>query len=277
MGKTIFVLLDGCGNKLAKDNLGFLEHMSERKHAARYNVHGEIPGSSRPLYELLLTGVPVSDHGIVNNLIVRESKQESIFSLCRKNGLSTAAAAYHWISELYQSAPFSHLQDRFLFGSQGHIQNGIFYFEDTYPDSHVLCDADYLRTTYEPDFMMVHTMNIDEIGHKYGAGSKEHAFCALKMDTLLSTVLPLWLQSGYNIVITADHSMTAQGLHGGNMPELRDLPLYVFSDNIKKGVFEEQIVPQLLIAPLLCKLLDIEPSKQMCRIEDFEVRFFEED
>lgn len=277
MAKTIFILLDGCGNKLAKENFGFLEHMCEQKHAARYNVRGEIPSSSRPLYELLLTGAFVCDHGIVNNLIVRESNEQSIFSLCRKNNLSTAAAAYHWISELYQSAPFSHLKDRFQFGTQGHIQNGIFYFEDMYPDSHVLCDAEYLRAAYMPDFLLVHTMNIDDIGHRYGSGSKEHAVSALKLDTLLSTVIPLWLQAGYSIVITADHSMNALGLHGGNTPELRDLPLYLLSDSIKKGIFEKQLIPQRLMAPLLCRLLDIEASEAMCRIEDFEVNFFEED
>lgn len=52
----------------------------------------------------------------------------------------------------------------------------MFYWEDTYPDSHIFQDGEFIRKTYAPDFMMYHPMNIDLAGHNFGADSKEYAW-----------------------------------------------------------------------------------------------------
>jgi hypothetical protein len=50
--------------------------------------------------------VPPIDSGIVHNNVSRLSNQRSIFHYARDAGLKTAAAAYHWVSELYNRSPF---------------------------------------------------------------------------------------------------------------------------------------------------------------------------
>ena len=72
----------------------------------------ETPSNSRPLYEVLLTGVPTYENGIYTNYSVQRSKEKSIFSLAKEAGMTTAAAAYHWVSELYNRAPYSMFEDR---------------------------------------------------------------------------------------------------------------------------------------------------------------------
>ena len=47
---------------------------------------------------------------------------------------------------------------------------------------------------------------------------------------MIANLLPLWLDSGYNIVITADHGINEFGIHGGTDSPQRDVPLYIFSD-----------------------------------------------
>ena len=64
-------------------------------------MRGELPSMSRPMYETSLTGLPSSVHGITHNQVVRPSAFPNVFSLCRQQGLVTAAAAYQWMSELY--------------------------------------------------------------------------------------------------------------------------------------------------------------------------------
>ncbi len=277
MSKTIFVIMDGCGSGLARENMGYLEHMAECGKAGRYRVCGELPSMSRPLYETLLSGLAVSEHGVANNLTVRRSRVENVFSLCVKNGLGTAAAAYYWMSELYGSAPFDRIADRLRLNAQGDIRNGIFYFEDEYPDSHVLCDAEYLRANFDPELMLIHTMNIDDAGHKHGQGSREQAEAAMKLDVALSSLLPAWLELGYAVVITADHAMDAHGLHGGNTAELREVPLYIFAKGANRGVFRGDMLPQRIIAPLLCELLGIAPAAGMMDIDESGVELFERD
>lgn len=116
MRKTIFVLLDGCTYDSAQENLGFLEHLIESGVGSKFKVRGELPSLSRPMYETLLTGLPVCSHLVTNNLVQRLSLKENIFTLCRKNNLNTAAAAYHWVSELYNKTPFNPATDRIQWG-----------------------------------------------------------------------------------------------------------------------------------------------------------------
>ncbi|HEX2985306.1 MAG TPA: alkaline phosphatase family protein [Caproiciproducens sp.] len=276
MAKTIFVLLDGCGFGAGERNLGYAEHLVEQGLGAKYCVRGELPSLSRPIYETLLTGLPVCRHGITNNLTVRRSNCVSVFDLCRKNGLKTAAAAYHWISELYVRAPFRYATDRIQLDSDSAIQNGIYYFEDSYPDSHVFADAEFLRERSDPDFLMVHSMNIDDAGHRFTSESREYETAAAKANLVLSSCMPLWMEQGFNVLITADHGMNAFGLHGGNTELQRLAPLYLFGRGVIPGEFSDSRVSQLCIAPLLCRLLGVAGSDDMKSMEEIGVKFFED-
>ncbi|MCS5515924.1 alkaline phosphatase family protein [Pseudomonas qingdaonensis] len=98
---VILVILDGLNHQVAHHAMGHLHAYVEADRAALYRLECELPALSRPLYECILTGVPPIDSGIVHNNVTRLSTQRSIFHYARDAGLSTAAAAYHWVSELY--------------------------------------------------------------------------------------------------------------------------------------------------------------------------------
>lgn len=269
MKKTIFVLLDGCTYDGAKESLGYLEHLIESNQGTKLKIKGELPSMSRPMYETLLTGCKAYEHLIVNNLICRNSKEENIFSLCKQNNLTTAAAAYHWISELYNKSPFNYIEDRIQLKSECNIENGIFYYEDHYPDSHLFNDGEFLRKSFNPDFLFIHSMNIDDMGHKFGSHSEEYAAIISKVDTILGLYLPKWIEEGYNIIVTSDHGMNEKKNHGGNDYIQRYVPMYIFTNNktIKKGNFTESEISQLIVAPLICELLQIQPGKKMIDIK----------
>ncbi len=276
MAKTIFVLLDGCGFGVGERNLGYAEHLIEQGLGAKYRVLGELPSMSRPIYETLLTGLPVCRHGISNNLVVRRSNCISVFDLCRKNGLKTAASAYHWISELYVKSPFHYAKDRIQLQSNSSIEDGIYYFEDSYPDSHVFADAEFLRERSNPDFLLIHSMNIDDAGHRFTSDSREYETATAKANIVLSSCLPQWLEQKCSVLITADHGMNEVGLHGGNTELQRDAPLYLFANDVLPGDFSSKHISQLYIAPLLCHLLGIKPSDEMKNPEETGVKFFGE-
>lgn len=174
--KLIVVVLDGLRYDAARKYMGYLEHLVEQGSLSCYRVQSELPSLSRPLYEVLLTGTPVSKNGITANHIVRPSHEESVFHLVVAANLRTAAVAYHWVSELYNSAPFDPLADRHQHNVMKPIQHGSFYFEDHYPDSHVFADAVYLRSAYDPHFLYIHSMNIDDAGHHYGGRVRNMSF-----------------------------------------------------------------------------------------------------
>jgi predicted AlkP superfamily pyrophosphatase or phosphodiesterase len=260
--KLIMITLDGCRYDTAVEELGYLGHLVEKGKAARYQILSELPSNSRPMYQVLLTGTPPCKSGIVSNLSVRLSDQESLFHRVRTAGGVTATAAYYWVSELYQHAPFSFQKDRIQHDETLPIQHGIFYFEDQYPDSHVFAEANYLLETYQPDFLYIHSMNIDDTGHKFTSDSKEYRAAVDKADLILAECLPAWMQAGYQIIVTSDHGMDEFGHHGGTRPGVRQVPLFIISDKVAPQIVDEQI-PELMVAPLACRLMAIEPSPDM--------------
>lgn len=260
--RVVLIVIDALRFDTACTHMGFMHHLVERKLAARYEVKSELPSLSRPLYETILTGTPPIIHGIVSNASVRLSNQQSLFHLARKHRLKTAAAAYYWVSELYNRAPFHFDEDRFQLDTDLPIENGLFYFEDHYPDSHLFAEAKWLLHQKQPDFLYIHPMNVDDDGHKYTANSKEYRNRVLHVDNLLSLFIPQCLELGYEVIVTADHGMTADGNHGGNTVEERHVPMFVISDRVAATIVDET-VSQLQVAPLVCHLLGIEPTEEM--------------
>lgn len=263
--KLVVVVVDGMRYDLAIENLGYMEHLAASNQATRCRVVSELPSLSRPLYEVLLTGTPSSMNGITHNGAVRLSQQQSLFHLTAKHGLVNATASYYWVSELYNRAPFHFIEDRDQHDDTKPIQHGRFYWEDHYPDTHLLLDGESLRRQVNPDFLYIHSMNIDDAGHKFGSDSKEYRAAILRVDNVLSELIPIWKNEGYQIVVTADHGMSEWGLHGGTTDGERMVPLYVISDKVEKGIHDVTL-GQLSFAPLMCQLMNIPKADAMQKL-----------
>ena len=263
--KVILIMIDALGYETAWARCGYLGHLVEQKKGALYRVKGELPAQSRPMYETMMTGLAVGEHGICANEMVCPSKCENLFSLAKKNGKTTGAAAYMWIAELYNGIPgYCPLTDRYQLGNTaGLIGNGIFYSQDDYPDSHLYADGDFLRKAYHPDFLLIHPMNVDDQGHKHGWGSREYEHAAEVSINIIDCYLDLWRRDGYDVVVTADHGMDELGNHFGDTRLQREVPLFVFSAQVQPGNYGDHTVSQLNVAPLICRLMGIEPSGLM--------------
>lgn len=253
--KVILVILDGLEYSVGEQCMGFLQALREQGQASLYKIQCELPSMSRPLYEAILTGVPPVVSGITHNDIQKKSTQESVFSLARKAGLTTAAAAYHWFSELYNQSPYSAKRDRITLNPENDIQYGCFYHKDHYPDDHLFADAEWLRRSYDPDFLLIHPMNIDDAGHRAGWDSPKYRNTARGADTALSEYLPQWLQQGYQVIVTSDHGMNNDNSHGGILEEERMVPFYVMGNAFSHDLSCEP--QQLQICGVICQMLDL--------------------
>lgn len=254
MRKLIFVLLDGLNNKQSS-LMGYMNALVKAGLAKKGKVLSEMPSLSRPLYETLLTGKTPIEHGIVNNSISRLSKEENIFSLCKKSGLKTGAAAYYWISELYNSAPFNKIEDTYTEDLNKNIQYGIFYTLDHYPDENVFLDGEYIRKRNIPNFLMIHSMNIDDEGHKNGSESSQYRNAIRNVDGILSNFIPKWIEDGYTIIITSDHGMSFDGNHSGNAQEESEVPFWLVNSKVDIDVTES--ISQIKIIEMMKKVLNI--------------------
>lgn len=263
MRKAILVILDGLSHSVAEHAMGHLHAWCAAGRGAFYRLDCELPALSRPLYECILTGVPPIDSGIVHNDVVRLSTERSIFHYARDAGLRTAAAAYHWVSELYNRAPFHAARDRHSETPELPIQYGHFYFEDHYPDSHLFADAESLRLRHDPGFLLVHPMNIDDAGHKHGLDSSQYRNAARRADILLAEYLQRWLEAGYQVLVTADHGMNNDRSHNGLLAEEREVPLFVLGSAFSLDAAARP--KQTELCGTLCELLCVPNDKPACR------------
>ncbi|WP_095143993.1 alkaline phosphatase family protein [Pseudomonas sp. Irchel s3b6] len=260
---VILVVLDGLNYEVARHAMGHLQAYIGAGRAALYKLECELPSLSRPLYECILTGVPPIESGIVHNNISRLSNQRSIYHYATEAGLTTAAAAYHWVSELYNRSPFVTARDRHTDDTALPIQHGHFYWNDHYPDSHLFADAEHLRLRHAPNFMLVHPMNIDDAGHKHGLDTPQYRNSARSADIILADYLQGWLDAGYQVLVTADHGMNNDRSHNGLLAEEREVPLFVLGDafSLDAGAAPRQTD----ICGTVCELLGVDHDKPVCR------------
>lgn len=263
MNKAILILSDALRYDVARENMGFLGHLVEYKLASLYKITGELPSMSRPMYETIHTGLPSSEHGIVANSMVRLSGKPNIFQAVKSAGKTTAAAAYFWISELYNRVPYDRIEDKEVDDVNLTIQHGRFYTQDDYPDIELFMSAAALVRRVSPDYLLLHPLGMDYRGETYGSDSSQYRNHAIHQDAWLAPLIVEWKERGYIIFVTGDHGINADGAHGGTTPEQRTVPFFVIQPNGQGRGDTGETISQLQIAPTILKLLDVPIPKTM--------------
>jgi predicted AlkP superfamily pyrophosphatase or phosphodiesterase len=258
MTKVILIVCDALRDDVAADYMGYLEHLVEVKAATRYTCIGELPSMSRPMYETLHTGVTSSVHGITSNYQTRMSHMPNVFQLAREAGKVTAASAYCWFSELYNRVPYDPVMDREVDDLTLNIQHGRFYREDGYPDVETFAAGAMLMAKFMPDYLLIHPMMMDTIGEEFGGLSHQYRRNAIVQDSIIANLIPPALGLGYTVLVTGDHGMADDpSTHGGKLPSMRHVPLYVIPHDGNGQGNTASTVSQLQIAPTVCQLLGL--------------------
>lgn len=262
-GKVVMVLCDGLGDEVASRRMGYLEHLVEELAATRYTSRAVLPTMSRPNYESLHTGVPPHRHGKTSNHVSGSSDHPSVFTAARSAGLTTAAVAYHWFSELYHVSPFDPVEHLEYDDGEHGITHGRFYQHHAQPDSELIMRGVLLAQRYQPDYLLVHPMGIDHAGHDHGGPSTEYAQAVSDLDQLLAGVIPQWLALGYSVLVTSDHGHDDHRYHGGTEDAVRNVPVYAISRHgAGQGLLNRRL-SHLQVAPTLCTELGVPVPETM--------------
>jgi predicted AlkP superfamily pyrophosphatase or phosphodiesterase len=242
----------------------------ERQQAARFHVRSVLPTISRSCYEAIMTGTYPHESGILGNPVVRRSAMRSLFDVVHAAGGTCAAVGYYFFSELYCEVPYDPALHCEREAPGTPVAHGRFYQDDNFPDGHVICQAEYLRARFTPDFILAHLNWPDTAGHRHGADSREYATAILTVDNWVSRYLHTWLDAGYTVFITGDHGTNAMGYHGGADDELRAVPLYIVGSNQFGAGQHEVVLEQPVIASMICAEMGLEPAPAMHRYGERE-------
>ena len=224
MNRLAMILVDGLRADTARRCMGYLLALEEAGRARWATLTCELPSLSRPLYATVIGGRRPVDHGILSNDHVGVRLDDTLFDDVAARGGRSAAAAYDWFWELLAGERFAPARHRTAACPSRGVVAGSWYFEDEYPDSHLLADAEDLRARHAPDLLFVHPMGLDNAGHVHGGASSAYDLAARKLDMNLALLLPQWLADGYDVVVTSDHGMSADRMHGGGAIEERAVP-----------------------------------------------------
>jgi hypothetical protein len=222
--RLVIVIADGLRADVAAQAMGYLRARIEAGLATDTRYPCALPGLSRPLYATLLNGLTPVQHGIVSNESLRDCGPTLLHDAAAA-GLRSAVVAYHWFYELLGAPRFNPMTDRRALPPVPGLVAATWYFEDAYPDSHTLADAEDLRLRHDPDLLLVHPMGPDDAGHRHGGESDAYRLCARRLDGLLAHAVPAWHAAGYDVLMTSDHGMHRDRMHGGDEPGERRVPL----------------------------------------------------
>ncbi len=106
-------------------------------------------------------------------------------------------------------------------------------------------------------------MGMDYVGEIWGSDSSEYRNQALRQDALMADLIPEWIERGYNVLVTSDHGMSADKLHGGTTPDVREVPLYLVRPGVPGEGNTGEVISQLQIAPTVCRLLGVAVPRTM--------------
>ena len=165
-------------------------------------------------------------HGVLSNDHAEVALASSVLDDLREDGRRSVVTAYHWVRELLTGEAFDPWLHRDAACPAQGVTGARWYWQDPYPDDHLLADAESLRRQHDPDFMLVHPMGLDHAGHVHGGESTGYRAAARRLDTWLTRALPRWHAAGFDVLLTSDHGMNADGWHGGDLPSEREVPLW---------------------------------------------------
>lgn len=118
-----------------------------------------------------------------------------------------------------------------------------------------------LAEQHQPDYLLLHTSSVDSIGHAYGGTSREYHRQIYHVDIALSRMVPLLLELGYEVMVTADHGINEEAHHGGTEAIVREVPFYYIGAAQKPA--ENVMLDQCAIAPTILSRLGVDVPATM--------------
>lgn len=249
--RVLLIVLDGIRADAA-ENMPFLQELARRGSSGI--VHTGSPSLSNPSRAVMVTGAWQEVHGVTNNSRFEPPPVDSLFSLAKKAGMSTAVAgSYFW-----RDAFGAHLDPRRIWDHRKRLHFGASVQE--------LIDWQQETTREDLDFLAKFTAGLlvmgitaaDSAGHDYGGRSEQYLQVAAAADSAVASVVQSLDDGRTTLIVTSDHGhidFRGHGGHGGLEDEVVNVPLILAGKAIasSRGWRAEQVD----IAPTICILLGL--------------------
>ena len=212
--------------------------------AHTWNAKTIFPSKTLPSHTSMLTGVGPKRHKVLwNDWIPRKGMVSvpSVFTEAKCANLSTAM----FVGKVkFRHFLVSGIVDEFCYDKEhsGEVTKVVAgqtkaVKEGTVLSKYVAADAARYIVQNKPNLCFIHFSDTDDVGHKYGWGSKQQMKAFADVDAALGVVFDAIHKAGIDhdtvVIITADHGGHAK-THGLNALDDMNIPWIVWGDHVKK-------------------------------------------
>jgi len=243
--RVVVVLVDGARPDLVEKHAtadGFARLIKEG--CWFDNAWAYPPTYSVPARAAMATGLPHEITGVTSNWYSGgELNLSNVFSLAKEKGLRTAVVGDSIVYNLFKSSVDVYVE-----------------VEETVEQMRVAVEEAIrlLKSSNPPDLLWVGLMRVDEVGHKYGAASREYREALEEASHLFGKLLKALEEEGMLnetlVVLVSDHGHLDRGGHGGSEVEVARITLGLIGSHVARGtrvkhkVFETSVAPTIAMA-----------------------------
>ncbi|MEQ9694820.1 alkaline phosphatase family protein [Shimia sp. SDUM112013] len=262
--KLLLIVLDGVPWR-NWDLFGNLEGWVDAGAAHKWRMRSVLPSTSASCYASIHTGVTPAVHGVTGNDNVFRVGLPDIFSQVRLAGGVTGAVTHSYWSEFFNRAPFDPVRDiEYDEPESTSINHGRFHTMTGYnmrnqmtpSDADLFATLTMLGERFGIDYGILHTCTLDSMGHRFQHDCYEMDNAIFHLDEKLAQYVRRWRDSGYEVIVTADHGQNARGHHGGRGADQQDFALYYFG--AAEGPDSDTLLDQRQLAPTILTRLGAE-------------------
>lgn len=241
------------------DKMPFTKSLADQGSFGIFTVPA--PTFSRPAYTRIITGACSSINGISSNNQEKKLFAPTLFDLAEGEGLKAGLSAYRWYYDLLYGPPYrtGEEDENRLIRDRAPLKYGYFYddFGGDYDDEEIFARGIEALAEDNPNFLLVHSMDVDEMGHRHGGISPEYLDAALLNDRCIEEfVSQIPAPEESVIIITGDHGHIDSGGHGGLEREAVEIKVAFYGKGVAPGELPDGYT-QLDLAPTIAALLGL--------------------
>lgn len=217
----LLIILDGVGTDSMLDEEMMPLLNSEKNRYSILNVRtGPLTLSATCIKELM-TGVPNNPIDGLNNFnLGHPGGQDPWLMAANDETHDVAMIGSYVMGNMYSEVIGIEFTDTF----KGHSD----YYEGDQESFELMSD---IIDSNSHNIVSLHFSGPDKVGHTWGIESEEYKDKLLDIDIKLNEIMSN-IDSNWNIIITADHGMTATGTHGSAEEKTRDVSAFVTGPDI---------------------------------------------
>jgi hypothetical protein len=237
IARVVIVVVDG----LRIDAFNKMKFVSSLKeNGAYFTLKTGQPSLTMPCSTVIAMGAWQDVTGVTTNWFEGPVRQDSLFSLAKDSGMTSAIAGGDAWGQLFGSAATK-------------------IYTRKWEDAYITFDEQTLQKAIEflsegAELLLVHFVDTDEAGHDFGGASSQYLESADHIDKLIGRLYPS-LPEDAVLMVTADHGQIDRGGHGGWEDIVTNVPLLMSGKTVRPGSYGK--AEQTDIAPTAAALLGL--------------------